>query len=361
MFRLEQKLAARPLLFLSALAALAISAGFVDSRLGSWRGHSPSGLEDASWLWLERAARRGEPLAFFAARDVELAGPGAFRLTVAADESYVLWVNGRPVGSGVWQGQADIYDLSEHLDGGWNRLMIELRSERGAGGFIAGLSAAGQEAPVLVSDHSWRLFEKEALPLLRGHRRLEDLAGKSPVAWNGILTGRWRFVGETRRPTFDRAQVFDESCPRRVRYPTAGSVWSDLDGGCVLPALGEQVIFDFGETVEGFLEIGQSANATPALIYFGLEDQGLVPPHERRPDWVMVPLMGAETWRDAEKRRFRYLAIYGWTASARVAVLPSPAGWPVAADRHDGGVFGLRPARAATRIEEEIWNRLRGR
>ncbi len=83
----------------------------------------------ARWIWAEHAARTGAPVTLYAARDFELPeGIEKAWLSIAADESYVLWVNGQAVGSGYWQDgkapagpasqAADLYELSDWLERG---------------------------------------------------------------------------------------------------------------------------------------------------------------------------------------------------------------------------------------------------
>src|SRR5436305_12000552 len=80
----------------------------------------------AEWIWAP-LGRTVEPLAFYAARDFDLAAPpAAARLLAAADEEYVLYLNGRRVGSGGTPAGArpllDAYEVAPLLRRGANRL-----------------------------------------------------------------------------------------------------------------------------------------------------------------------------------------------------------------------------------------------
>ena len=94
----------RPLTFFGVFALLALLAGAAESGLAALRSkRSEPGL-GARWIWPEGAARSGAPRTFYAARDFELPeGVEKAWLSIAGDESYVLWVNGRAAGSGAWR------------------------------------------------------------------------------------------------------------------------------------------------------------------------------------------------------------------------------------------------------------------
>ena len=86
-------------------------------------------------------------MAFYAVRDFELDSPPArASVRILADEAYILYVNGRRVGSGAYFAGAplDTYPLDLVLRPGWNRVAVELRSGRGAGGLLCALFAGGR-------------------------------------------------------------------------------------------------------------------------------------------------------------------------------------------------------------------------
>src|SRR4029077_11094756 len=98
----------------------------------------------AQWIWSGRERNAQGPSAFYALRDFTLDMPPArARLLVTADEEYVLYLNGKRVGAGGYRAGAglDVYDAGPLLLPGGNRLIAELRSNHGGGGFL--LSLAG--------------------------------------------------------------------------------------------------------------------------------------------------------------------------------------------------------------------------
>jgi len=69
------------------------------------------------------------------------AEPARARLTITADDSYVVWLNGVQIGSGDnWQNPG-IFDVTDQLRTGKNRLAIEAKNAGGGAGVIAGLTA----------------------------------------------------------------------------------------------------------------------------------------------------------------------------------------------------------------------------
>ena len=143
----------------------------------------------AQWIWAEGALEKSEPLAFYAVRDFELGAPPArASIHVLADEAYVLFVNEKRVGSGAYFAGAplDTYRLDSLLRPGWNRVAIELRSGRGAGGLLCALFADGERDPM---------------------RRERSRAGAStatpPASLDGMrprATASRRWCGNRRRP-----------------------------------------------------------------------------------------------------------------------------------------------------------------
>ncbi|MFY9819992.1 MAG: hypothetical protein WAM82_01330, partial [Thermoanaerobaculia bacterium] len=115
---------------------------------------------EAQWIWKSLDWDDHQPAAFYVLRDFDLAAtPAAARLLVTADEEYVLTLNGRRIGAGAFQPGAvlDVYDAGPLLLPGANRLMVEVRSARGAGGLLASL-VDGAGRMLVGTDGRWRIF-----------------------------------------------------------------------------------------------------------------------------------------------------------------------------------------------------------
>ncbi|HSS75943.1 MAG TPA: hypothetical protein VLV54_04285, partial [Thermoanaerobaculia bacterium] len=124
----------------------------------------------AQWIWKDVEWDDHQPTAFYVLRDFDLPVlPSSARLLVTADEEYVLTLNGRQVGAGAFQPGAvlDVYEVGPLLLPGANRLMVEVRSARGAGGLLASLVDAGGRL-LVGTDDRWRIFPNYELGLARG-------------------------------------------------------------------------------------------------------------------------------------------------------------------------------------------------
>ena len=312
----------------------------------------------ARWIWADGDYGSGEPIAFYAVRDVELPSAVSGRVTIAADETYLLYLNGQRIGSGSYRSEApsDVYDVDDFLEVGLNRILVELRSSRGAGGLLAELEL-GDDATV-VTDDSWRIFRHHDDGLVRGLSDLEG--GEAPKIWARAPTGRWRPNGTRHR--LIPFQVFPPPERRRperhVRYHDTS--WSRLDASQRnIPALGPQQIFDWGAEVEGYLSFDlRSGTGKPGLLYVSTE---LPDASERPPDAVIIPVPGRRWWQDAYSRRFRYALVVGAEPRSRVEVDlldGESAGTVAPPPSHRDGVFWFDPPRSYSNAEREVWNRL---
>lgn len=338
-----------------AVLAVAGAERFAAQRLAPGHG--------ARWIWAPGDLREGLPIAFYAARDVELEEPVSARLAIVADETYVLYVNGRRLGSGSYRTLApvDEYEIGDFLEAGTNRIVIELRSCRGAGGLLAELEIDGDAARrrVVGTGADWRIFRRHDPALFGGWSRLDG--GEPPQTWQRPPTGRWR-LGETRarRPTaFRSALPPPRRRPVRVRQQHR-LTWHPLDWERPrVPALGPHQLYDWGEEVEGFLAFDLASDeGLPGLLYFGSEPPD---PQRRAPDEIVLPIPGRGHWEDAHARRFRYVLVVGAEPYSRMDVEraePGAARDPEALAHQNGGVFGLEPTRSYSQTEEDVWKRL---
>ncbi|MGH9382284.1 MAG: hypothetical protein ACRD2Z_16995 [Thermoanaerobaculia bacterium] len=320
-------------------------------------------LAGAQWIWAPRVSSWSGPTAFLALRDLELAAaPASARLLVLADEEYALSVNGRTVGAGRYRPGAamDAYDIGALLRQGNNRLVFELRSGRGVGGFLALLRAElpGREPVTLVTDGDWSISYRWRGELVHG---FETPLPPLPEAL--VLSeppfGRWG----PRRANPPRT-VFDDvlSRPRDwMRAWTVGAGGGRRRASIRQPVLGERILIDFGREETGFLVLGSvGPDPVPALVYVGSQPPR---PETASPSAIWISLSGKRHWLDAEARRFRYVLILGARAVRTASVYPvreiAAEAWPPQPEP-DRGVFGLAPARLRTPVEDKIWSQLQG-
>ncbi|MBV8202147.1 MAG: hypothetical protein JOZ15_16125, partial [Acidobacteria bacterium] len=118
-------------------------------------------IGQAQWIWVAHDRRQAQPVAFYAARDFQLAPPPArARLLALGDQEYILYLNGKRVGAGGWRPGArlDAYEVGALLRPGGNRLLAELRSDDGGGGFLASLVDEESGRMLVGTDGAWRTF-----------------------------------------------------------------------------------------------------------------------------------------------------------------------------------------------------------
>lgn len=351
-----------------ALAALALALAARGVRVARART-APTGR--AEWIWADLGRAEIAPVAFYAARDFDLGDlpPARARLLAVADEEYVLYLNGRRVGSDrcapgpVAAPPLDAYEVGPLLLPGANRLVAELRSGRSEGGFLASLVDTGSGRPLVATDPSWKVFRHAHPGLLRGTMLLTEAVGwgeaKAARSWSLPPTGRWgmpRLPSGPPRPTF--AALTGDLQP----MPGATAAPGDL------VRLDRRQVFDWGREVEGYLtlELAPADRPGVGLLLAGpTAANPLALPMGAAAAPVIVAPRATE-WEDALPRRFRYAVVVGMerVLGARVTPLdPRAAGAAtlVAGDRpaeEDGkgvpGVLGLSPPPLRSPVEDEV-------
>jgi len=366
-------------------------------RWAAWHLGGTTG--GAQWIWVAHDRQQAQPLAFYAARDFSLAAPppARARLLALGDPEYVLYLNGKRVGAGSWQPGAhlDEYEVGPLLRTGGNRLLAELRSGGGGGGFLASLVDEASGRPLLGTDGGWRTFRRHRLGLLRGWLPVdpEEVAaavsaagpGEAAIAWGRPPIGRWgRVVPPWPRPLFAELTGARRPVPAASAAPYVPPPATGVRGDDTM------VLFDWGRQVIGYLSLetgfepGMDSDLEqppPARQRTALLWTGEAPPQPAagggpRPSGTVVMMASSRQWLDARLRRFRYALVIGIERplAARVyAVEPGDAargGLEVAPETAPGapgapgapaaghGVFGLAPPRLRTPVEDEVRRKL---
>lgn len=153
----------------------------------------------AQLLWARHPMSANEPVAFFAARDVELPPHRVYaRLKLLGDPEYTLYVNGREIaGRLVGEDRAlDYYELSEVMQTGRNRIVVAVRAPKGVGAFLAALDLAPETQNWIVSDPQWKIYRRWD-PLILQY----DVAGQweAPAVIGAPPIGRWNFLEIAKR------------------------------------------------------------------------------------------------------------------------------------------------------------------
>src|SRR5690606_30221193 len=151
----------------------------------------------------------------------ELTDPVEGRITIGADDSYELYVNGRLVGRGTSSKKLDDYDITRFLDRGTNTIAVKVVNQRG--------STAGLAARVMIrdSDQQWRTFSTDPswrtnlrpLPLwntsLYNDRRWDAARSLGPLG-DTVPFDRQPNVARDQRERSERFSVADEFEGRRI-------------------------------------------------------------------------------------------------------------------------------------------------
>jgi hypothetical protein len=345
---------------LTALSAIGCALAVRSASALAARLEMPTGA--AQWIWVAREWRDLTPAAFYAVHDFAVEAPPArARLLAMADEEYVLTLNGRAVGTGRWRpgGGLDVYEVGSLLQPGLNRLIAELRSDSGSGGFLASLDDPATGRQLARTDESWRIVRRHQLGLVRGWL---PLAGPGAVESDPAFclgyppTGRWgRPAAGRAKPRLDdllRGRPLPAVSVRPVRFATR------------VPERPQppQVLFDWGREVVGYLDLAvqRSDRLGMALLYTGLTPPD---PLAGPPASSILVLPGKDRWLDVQPRRFRYALVVGAPGPRGARVLPvdeSVLGRfpPPRGTAPVRGVLGVAPPPLRTPVEDEVWREL---
>ena len=335
-------------LVLVALVALALALGARALRAAGARLFRPTG--DAAWIWARLPRGDSSPVAFYAVQDFTLdAAPARARLCVQADEEYVLWLNGKRVGSGVYAPGAplDAYEVGPLLRAGGNRLVAELRSGRGVGGFLARLEEGASGRPLAGTDASWRIFRRAQPGLIAGLQPLgPDDGGEPARAWGTPPVGRWGFPWPgPERSALALVSAAEPLVPPRASPPDAL--------GRRLAAAPLRAVFEWEREVEGYLVLDVAPREAVAVGLLQAADG----PRPKEARWQVLVVPGSRIWIDARPRRFRRVEVLGIQGIARARVLPSP-GEVAPLPAPPPGVLGITPPPLRTPVEEKVQREL---
>jgi hypothetical protein len=325
----------------------------------------------AEWIWQPFDARDHTPAAFFAARDFDLAAPPPrARLLITADEAYIVTLNGKRIGAGAFSpdqppGQPpgrpgaplDVYEVGPLLLPGGNRLLVELRSARGAGGLLASLVDEATGRQLVGTDERWRILPRHEAGLARGW--LPIGGGVPALVWGYPPIGRWGLprAGSPPRPLL--TEQLGPPLPAALMrpYPLPAKLAEGPPGASLL--------YDWGRPVEGYLTLDVPPAKEPGMALLFIGDGSGDAAGDKPPDSlvgdptaaVLIP-PGEREWMDALPRRFRYALVVGLARPAGATVLPVPAGAVRPSQPAPDRVFGIQGPPLRTPVEDEVWGKL---
>jgi hypothetical protein len=315
----------------------------------------------AAWIWADLDPEE-HWASFFAVRDFEVdAAPTNARLLIAADEEYVVFLNGHPIGSGRYRrGQPiDAYEVGERLIEGTNRLLVELRSARGVGGLLLSLTVAGSDTTLVLSDGEWKIVDQYRDPLKWPGT---PLSGATTVrVWDVPPTGRWgRPRSGPMLPTLERQLLGRKPVPALLgRLGSEARLWHPLaEEPRSSVSLGHWITFDFGQELSGYLNVVlERRGGARGLVYLASSDYPS--PRRERPTTRLMAVVGQGSWTDSMPRRFRFATVVSTAeiVGARTFVLkPELEEGRVVGTEGPEGIFGLDPPALRSPVEDEFWS-----
>lgn len=167
-------------------------------RTYSQKFHDVTG--EAKWIWAQHSMSANEPVAFFAARDLELPEHRIFtHVKVLGDPEYTLFVNGRRIASTRVgeERKLHVYDVSDVVQTGRNRIVVGVRAPQGFGGLIAAVDIAPETRNWVVTDSSWTIYRRWNPAILSAGA--ESAMPEPPQIVGEPPVGRWNFLDVQKR------------------------------------------------------------------------------------------------------------------------------------------------------------------
>jgi hypothetical protein len=264
--------------------------------------------EPARWIWANQSMSANDPLAFFAAREIDLPPNRVYtRLKILGDPEYTLYLNGREVAGRRLEEESDrtldYYDLSDLVRTGRNRIVIAVRAPQGVGGLLASIDIAPETENWIVTDAQWKIYRAWD-PLILEY----DIAGQSerPMIVGAPPIGRWNYLPIEKRA---RATPPTKVIEPKTTFFVDGRLPAISTRGGIAVAVAnpaKATAFDFGHA-EGRIRVSidheRGFSRVVPMRFANLRDElGLV-------EWHIRPIVFAPGEREVttpEEHGFRY-------------------------------------------------------
>ena len=273
----------------------------------------------AKWIWPRVEMSSEVPVAFFAARDLDLPPTRYYtHIKIACDPQYTLYLNGREIASKRMTDESalDVYDVSALAHDGRNRVVVAVRSVKGVGGLLVAIDLAPETENWVVTDRSWKLSRVWDASLLQ-----HDLRGmETPVEIGEPPVGRWNYL-QPRDEAIDSGAIAvaepHAAFLAKMRLPEIKVVGGTAIGSTrPVRAFG----YDFG-WLDGRVRIvrDRDVNLCQVLeIRYANAREELLAVEGTTESVVFAP--GESMVVDPEVRHFRWIGVYGRPARADVII-----------------------------------------
>jgi hypothetical protein len=282
----------------------------------------------AAWIWADHPISSNMPVAFFAVRDFNLPENRYYvRLKVLGDPEYAVYLNGREIGARqvAEDRTLDVYELTERMSPGRNRVVVAVRAPKGVGGLIASVDLAPESKDWFPTGADWKIFRRWHPELLR--RDPPGERWERPIVLGEPPIGRWDFLRPSRAAV---AAPLTKSLQPAAATSFVGLVPTIRTSSGISVAVTEKqpgVAFDFGVT-RGRVRLHLDrprfmSDAVPIRYAYDRSEFDLV---QWNPQTVVFA-PGETAVTLPEEREFRYVLVYG--KGIRAEVLQATGETPV--------------------------------
>ena len=273
----------------------------------------------AQWIWAQHRMSSGEPVAFFAAREFDLPERRQYaHLKILGDPEYTVWVNGveaarRSVGE---ERSLALYDISDRVRTGTNRIVVGVRSAQGVGGLLAALDIGPEARNWIVTDGQWRIHRRwsSSLPL----REPKEGTWEPPLLIGEPPIGRWNYLDVASRALSEPAASVQQ--PIRA-FALVGSIPTISTRGGVAVAGVERhraIAFDFGPTTGRVRVTLDREPATSRAVHVRLANHADELPRADQNLRRVVFAPGETSVTMIEPASFRYVMVFARGVRAEV-------------------------------------------
>jgi len=273
----------------------------------------------AQWIWAQHRMSSNEPVAFFAARDFDLPAKRYYtRLKIAADPEYELFLNGRQIAgrrTSAEEPELDLYDVSQLVQTGHNRVVITVRAPQGVGGLLASIDIAPETENWVVSDGSWTIYRRWHPDLLV---RNADVPSEPPMIVGPPPVGRWNYPAIAARALTPPPA---KTLPPRESFPLIAQLPAIRTRGGVAVAVAEHAratAFDFGFTRGRVRLTRDFDHGTSRVVNVRFAN---IRPELELVEWNLRPIVfapGERSVTTTESHSFRYVLVFGRGITAEV-------------------------------------------
>jgi hypothetical protein len=271
----------------------------------------------ARWIWPRVEMSSEIPVAFFATRDFDLPANRYYtHIKIAADPEYTLYFNGREIASrrATDASGLDVYDVGALSRDGRNRIVVAVRSVKGAGGLLATVDIAPEVENFVITDRGWKVSRVWSPELL-----LRDVASsETPSEVGEPPVGRWNYLQPRTAEIASEAKSI--AAPLGVFAAKTSLPEVKVVGGTAIGSTRRVRAwgYEFG-WIDGRARVTRDRDVNLGQVieirYANAPDEVLMVEGKTQP-LVFAP--GESSVTDPEVRHFRYIGVYGRPARADV-------------------------------------------